>query len=291
MTTCSAGSTWKTMTHTGAFVVVLGLSLGSSGVALAANATAPTTVRAAIGADGAVRSVVSLGGNTTAPDKAALPVTMSITDQLDGKDVGADRAGKDAGQLTSTFHIENTSAKPMPVSYTGTDGTTKTANQDVALPLVAELRVSLPASFTDVVADGARIAANADGSHELTWSMVLFSPLGSPTNVVSYSAKSSGKGSPVAQLETRAVIPNATPGLAATGQAANVVIAGNGTLTAFADGANDGARQAQRRRRPAARRARQARGRRQQTPRRPRCRRGRHQQARRWSARGPQGFR
>ncbi len=240
MTTCSAGSTWKTVTHTGALAVALGLCLGSSGVAFAADATAPTTVRAAIGADGAVRSVVSLGGNTTAPDKAALPVTMSITDQLDGKDLGADRAGQDSGQLASTFHIENTSSKNMPVSFTDADGTTKTANQDVALPLVAELTVSLPASFSDVVAEGARIAANADGSHELTWSMVLFAPLGSPTNVVSYTAKTAGKGSPVARLETRAVVPNATPGLAASGQAANVVIAGNGTLTALADGANEG---------------------------------------------------
>ena len=101
MTACSAGSTWKTVTHTGAFVVVLGLSLGSSGIAFGADSTAPTTVRAAIGADGAVRSVVSLGGNTTAPDKAALPVTMSITDQLDGKDLGADRAGQDAASSTA----------------------------------------------------------------------------------------------------------------------------------------------------------------------------------------------
>jgi len=68
--------------------------------------------------------------------------------------------------------------------------------------------------------------------------LVLFSPIGTPAQDASFTAK--GKGNPVARLESTAVSPNGTPGLSATGQAANATIAGNGTLNAVTAGANSG---------------------------------------------------
>ena len=222
MTPCSTSSTWKTMTRSGAIVVVFGLGLASSGISYAADGSA-STVRAVIGGDGKVTSISRLGGDSaTKPAASDLPITMAIS-----------KAGD-----TVSYAVSNTTGKSESVTVTSASGATSSVQQEVQTPYVAMLHVHLPASLTDVAASGASVVTNSDGSHDLTWSMVLFAPIGSPSQTVAYTAK--GSGSPVATLESQAVNPNGTPGLSATGATANATLAGNGTLGALASGANAG---------------------------------------------------
>jgi len=222
--TCSTSTTWKTLTRSGAIVVVFGLGMATSGVSYAADAG---TVRALIRGDGSVNSISRLGGDSnTKPSAADLPITLGIS------------ASEANGARTTTYHVQNKTSKTEPVSITEPDGTTKTVQQQIQTPYVAQLHLALPASLTEVVAPGAAVVTNSDGSHDLTWSLVLFSPIGTPAQDVSFTAK--GKGNPVARLESAAVSPNGTPGLSATGQAANATVAGNGTLNAVTAGANSG---------------------------------------------------
>ena len=222
MTPCSTSSTWKTMTRSGAIAVVFSLGLASTGISYAADGSA-STVRALIGGDGKVTSVSRLGGDSAAaPAASDLPITMAIS-----------KAGD-----TVSYLLNNTTSKSESVTVTAADGTVSSVQQDVQTPYVAMLHVHLPASLTEVVAAGASVVTNSDGTHDLTWSMVLFAPIGSPTQTVAYTAK--GSGSPVATLESQAVNPNGTPGLSATGATANATLAGNGTLGALAAGANTG---------------------------------------------------
>ena len=222
MSSCATGTSWKTLTRSGAMVVVFGLGLASSGISYAADGGA-STVRAVIAGDGKVTSVSQLGGDSASkPSAGDLPITVGITKTGD----------------TVTYAVANTTGKSEPINVTADDGTVKTVQQDVQTPYVAMLHVSLPASLKDVSAPGASVVLNADGSHELTWSMVLFSPIGAPTQQVTYTA--TGKGDPTARLESQAVSPNGTPGLSGAGQAANAVVAGNGTLGALTAGANTG---------------------------------------------------
>ncbi len=222
--TCSTSTTWKTLTRSGAIVVVFGLGVATSGVSYAADAG---TVRALIRGDGSVSSISRLGGDSnTKPSAADLPITLGIS------------ASDANGARTTTYHVQNKTSKTEPVSITEPDGTTKTVQQQIQTPYVAQLHLALPASLTEVVAPGAAVVTNSDGSHDLTWSLVLFSPIGTPAQDVSFTAK--GKGNPVARLESAAVSPNGTPGLSATGQAANATVAGNGTLNAVTAGANSG---------------------------------------------------
>lgn len=222
MPACSTSTSWKTLSRSGAIVVVFGLGLASSGLSYAANGGA-STVRAVIGGDGKVSSISRLGGDSNAkPNAADLPVTLGIS--------------KSGG--TVSYAVANTTGKTEDVTVTEANGTTKTVQQQIQTPYVAQLHVTLPSSLTDVSAPGAAVVTHSDGSHQLTWSLVLFAPIGSPTTTVSYTAK--GSGNPVAQLEAIAVSPTGTPGLSATGQAANATVQGNGTLSAFAAGASDG---------------------------------------------------
>lgn len=229
MTSCTAPAR-TALARTGALALVfgssIGLALGPAASALAQDAVTANTVQAVIGADGKVTSVTRLGSKDAAPAADALPVTLGVTDTT------AD------GVRSLAYHVENTTTQKKTVTYPGPDGTPVKREQDVALPLVGQLSVRLPATLTDVSAVGARVTALADGSHELVWSLVLFAPVGATTADVSFTAK--GTGNPVARLDSQAVQPNATPGLSSTAQSANATINGNGILTTVSTGASEG---------------------------------------------------
>ncbi|MEO6206178.1 MAG: hypothetical protein ABIO67_12485 [Mycobacteriales bacterium] len=221
---CTARNPRSTLTRTGAMAVVFGLAFLPTFSAFAANG--PITVQAIMGGDGSVSSVSLLHGDGTAPAADKLPVTVGISQTADGD------------TSTMNYHVENTTVTTKSVSYQDAAGKTSTVDQEIAMPLVAQLSVRLPASRTDVSAVGARVTTLADGSSELVWSLVLFSPIGAPVSDVSFSSK--GTGNPVARIDVAAVSPNATPGLAATAQAANATVNGNGILNTVATGASDG---------------------------------------------------
>ena len=213
------------LTRTGALAVVFGLTMAPTASVLAQDAAGLSTVRALMAGDGSVSSVERLGGGE-APAAADLPVTVAISQSPSGE------------ATTTNYTVTNTTTSPQAVSYLDAAGKSATVQQDVALPLVAQLAVRLPASRTDVQATGARITELSDGSKELVWSMVLFGPIGAPVSDVSFTA--GGTGEPLARLDVAAVQPNATPGLSATGQAANAIVNGNGILSTVANGANAG---------------------------------------------------
>ncbi len=212
------------LTRTGALVVAFGLAVAPTAAAFAQD-PGGTTVRALIAGDGSVTSVESLGGGQ-APAAGDLPVTVAISQNASGE------------ATTTNYTVTNTTSATEAVSYLDAAGKTATVQQDVALPLVAQLAVRLPSSRTGVLAPGARITTLSDGSSELVWSMILFGPIGAPVSDVSFTA--AGKGEPLARLAVVAVQPNATPGLSATAQSANAIVNGNGILSTVANGANDG---------------------------------------------------
>ncbi len=222
-TPCPRRNTRTALTRTGALAVVFSIAFAPS--AAYAQSAEPTTVKALIAGDGSVSSVERLPGGP-APAASEIPVKIGISQASEG-DV-----------TTTNYQVQNTSVQKKTVEYVGADGLPATMEQDVSLPLVGQLSVRLPASRTEVTAFGARITKLADGSSELVWSMVLFSPIGAPITDVSFSAK--GKGEPVARLDVATVSPNSEPGLSATSQAANATVNGNGILGTVGNGASEG---------------------------------------------------
>ncbi len=227
MTACPS-TTRTVLTRTGALAVVFGttfgLVLGPAGLALAQTDAPASTVRAVIGADGAVKDVDRIGSDEAPGD---LPVTLKIAEEA-----------ADAGRTSTSYTVENTTVQKQTVSYLGADGKPTSSEQDVALPLVAQLSVRLPASRTDINAIGAKVTKLADGSTELVWSMVLFGPVGSPISDVGFT--SGGSGDAVARLAVAAVQPNSEPGISAVAQSANATVNGNGILNTVATGADEG---------------------------------------------------
>ena len=174
---CTARRT--ALTRTGALAVVFGLTLAPTASVLAQDVQGFSTVRALLGGDGSVSSIERLGGGE-APASADLPVTVAISQSPSGE------------ATTTSYTVTNTTSQPQAVAFTDAAGKASTVQQEVALPLVAQLAVRLPASRTDVQAPGARVTELSDGSKELVWSMVLFGPIGSPISDVSFTAGGEG---------------------------------------------------------------------------------------------------
>lgn len=194
--------------------------------AIAADAGA-STVRATLDEAGGVKDVKVYG-----PDGAAsafsgnLPVKVAATRSVS------------AGSTLLSYHVENTMSQKQDVTVTDTAGKSTTSPVELQLPLVAQLGVTLPSSMKDVAAPGATISTDPDGTRHVLWQMVLFSPLGSPSQDVSMTA--SGDGKPSVQLRATAIDPSNAAGLSGTAQAANASIQQDDFWHGYSSGGNAG---------------------------------------------------
>ena len=214
-------------------VRVLALCLGSGAallvpsVALGADAGTGGTVRATIDNNGAVTSAKQVASNgATSAFAGQLPIKMSITHTTSG-----------AAQ-TYTYHVENTFSRTQTVHFTDTAGHERHTSVQLQLPLVAQLGVDVPGSMTGLTATGATVTTGANGVRHVLWSMVLFTPLGTSSQDVSFTA--SGKGTPVAELRASSVDPSTAPGLSTKSQDATAEFQQEDFWAGYAGGGNDG---------------------------------------------------
>ena len=196
-------------------------------LAWAADGSTPNTLRATIDGAGTVKSVSSLAANgTSSPYTGDLPLKVSISRTVQG------------GTSTYTYHVENTFSKTQNVTYTDTQGVTHTAATTVQLPLVAQLGVTLPKSFTNVSAPNGVVTTDPDGTNRILWNLVLFSPLGSPTQDETFTA--TGKGAPTSEMVATAVNPATTAGLSQAQQDATAGSQQDDFWQGYASGGNTG---------------------------------------------------
>ena len=213
-------------TRLGVLALASGAALVLPSVAFGAGAGA-TTIRATIGSDGTVSSVQQIAGDGTSSafgDK--MPITLAISH------------GGSGSQQSYTYHVENTFTQTQTVHYDDTAGNPHHTSLQLQLPLVAQLSVDVPASLKDVTAAGATVSSSSDGARHLLWTMVLFTPLGSAAQDVTFTAV--GSGSPTAELRAAAVNPTTTPGLSNASQSASAGYQQDDFWAGYASGANDG---------------------------------------------------
>jgi len=194
--------------------------------AIAADSGA-STVRATLDSAGAVKDIKVYG-----PDGAAsafsgsLPLKLAATRSVSG------------GSTLLSYHVENTMSQKQDVTVTDTAGRSTTTPVELQLPLVAQLGVTLPTSMKDVAAPGALISTDPDGTHHVLWQMVLFTPLGAPSQDVSLTA--SGDGKPSVQLRGTVVDPSNAAGISSAAQAANANITQDDFWHGYSSGGNEG---------------------------------------------------
>ncbi|MDQ1704647.1 MAG: putative rane protein, partial [Frankiaceae bacterium] len=195
-------------------------------IALAADSGAPT-IRALIGSNGSVSSVKQYTPDgATSAFGGQLPVTMKITHTASG------------AANTFTYHVENTFTQTQTIHYDDTAGNAHHTSVQLQLPLVAQLGVDVPAAMGAIDAAGATVTEEAGGTRHVLWNMVLFTPLGSSAQDVSFTT--AGAGNPVAELRATAVDPTTTPGLSSASQTATAGFQQDDFWAGFASGGNSG---------------------------------------------------
>ncbi len=126
---------------------------------------------------------------TVATHEGDLPIELSVLYRLDGQDITPrDLVGR-SGELEVSFTARNTTAVPVEVEYRDGRNVRQRETIDVSVPFVGSISMDLDRRFVDVSAPGASVAGNGRGDTFVSWSMVLFSPVGSEEQTVTYTAQ------------------------------------------------------------------------------------------------------
>ncbi|HEX6263049.1 MAG TPA: hypothetical protein VF097_09405 [Actinomycetota bacterium] len=110
------------------------------------------------------------------------PLSMVVAYYLNGEPIdGPDLVGS-GGTIDMAFDVSNTTSQSMEVTYEDGAGNTRTAIEQVPIPMVAELQMELEKErFSVVEAPGADIITDPNGNLVVRWSMVMVPPIGELT--------------------------------------------------------------------------------------------------------------
>ncbi len=156
----------------------------------------------------------------------ALPVTVKAAYQLDGRDISAEDLVGKSGKLRTSYTVTNTTGTPTEVTYNNAIGQPVTTTVELVTPLVGRVSTTLPASFHSVSAPLAAVGGDGRGGTGITFSMVLFAPVGAPTQVMTWTAQVENAELPPTEISVvpvtsrRAEIATARNGYSAGAQSA-----------------------------------------------------------------------
>ena len=146
-----------------------------------------------------------------------LPVTLKASYTLDGNKIDpADLVGK-TGDVTASYTVANNTASPTVIKYKDGHGKTVTETIDLVTPLVGQLQTDLPDSFTEIETPRADLAGDGRGGTIAAFTLVLFGPIGAPTQTFGWTAHVTDAELPPATLQVLPVVPERHPELK-TGQ-------------------------------------------------------------------------
>jgi putative membrane protein len=224
-------------------IVMFAVSLSMNGAVLADSKPTPPTVETTLGADGSAVStrVLNRNGADTSGISGSSALKTSIAYSLNGQPANRDQFKGARGPVTVTYKVENPTGKTQDVTYTSADGQQHTQQLLIQVPFVAIVEATVPGSYNNVQAPGGAVSAGTDGNLHIIWSLVLFSPIGSPTQEVSFSAQADApQGLPGVTVTARSINPSATEGLSSGTLTANAAVAQNDLFGSYATGADQG---------------------------------------------------
>jgi putative membrane protein len=167
--------------------------------------------------DGNAIYTIKVAGSTTRRTVSdftkALPIDVEAAYTLNGKPVKAkDIVGK-TGDVTATYRISNVSGTPTQISWKDGKGVSHTDTVDLVTPYVGQVRTTLPSGYTDLVSPKASMAADGRGGTILSYSMVLFEPIGEVTQTFVWTGHVKNGVVPAVSIEVVPVSPTAKPEL------------------------------------------------------------------------------
>lgn len=184
-------------------------------------------------------SLVGFGSGlsrTVANNTADLPISIEVRYAVDGRFVAPRQVAGHDGDVAVTYVVKNLTATPTELTLVDGDGKKVTQTVDIAVPMVGSLSLTLPAGYRDVVAPGAVVVGDGRGGTVVSWSLLLFSPLGSETQEVTWTATTTDAVVPAASLQIVPVTPKSFGSLGSTEAAYSGAVEATTELT---DGARE----------------------------------------------------
>jgi putative membrane protein len=118
-----------------------------------------------------------------------LPISVTATARLDGQSIDlADLVGK-SGELEVTYVVKNITGVDQEVSWTGGDGSRQSKTMSIPLPFVGSMDTELPSSYADIEAPGASVGGTGRNSTQLSYTLIMFEPLGALEQTITYKAQ------------------------------------------------------------------------------------------------------
>ena len=114
------------------------------------------------------------------------PLSMLATYHVNGERVEPDNLVGADGAIEMFFDITNTTSQPQTITYEDGSGRELTAQEDVPIPLAAQIQLVLPrGDISGVEAEGAEIVTEPNGDLLVVWNTVFMPPVGSLTQTFS----------------------------------------------------------------------------------------------------------
>ncbi len=171
---------------------------------------------------------------TVADNTAELPVSISVVYRLDGEEVDPSDIAGENGRVEVEYTVRNLTAEPRDIISFDAQNNRTVETMDVAVPMVGSMSLTLPPSFVNIEAPGAVTAGDGRGSTVVNFSLLLFAPLGSEEQVVSWTADSVDTVIPMTSLQVLPVDDRSFGSLTAT---ADAYKGASDSLTTLANGA------------------------------------------------------
>jgi hypothetical protein len=147
-----------------------------------------------------------------------LPVSVSVTYQLNGKTIPTSDARKSldalkgkSGTVEVTYKLTNTSSAPVSACFQGFDGQPQHITVPTPVPMFADLSLTVPQGVTSFSAPGATLTTAKSGV-SVGWTEAMFQPLGDVDQTFTLTMNSASASIPRATLLLLTLNPQSISG-------------------------------------------------------------------------------
>ena len=181
-------------------------------------------------------------GQTSVATQATFPKPLPVALHAEyatagegAKGASPDSIAGTKGTMTVRYTVTNTSVQKQKIRYADASGSITTVEQPVFAPFVGTVVATLPAGVSLAKSGDAVVSTTAEGRTALQWNLVLYPPLGSYQQQLSFTVNSDSLSIPALQMEVIPVANNQDPAVGFSAGLLSDSVSGNTKLAGGLD--------------------------------------------------------
>lgn len=135
------------------------------------------------------------------------PIEITAEATLDGQPIKPSEVVGKTGVLKMKYTVVNTEKQVVDVPVRDENGNESTEQQEVDAPIGGSVTIVLPQGFNEITAPGATMGGDGQGGTKLSYSLVMFKPLGDPVATVEYESRIANGTAPEAEFTMVPIVP------------------------------------------------------------------------------------